>query len=447
MHHTPYTILYAEYLRFVRPVPVVVVSGGDGGDGGGSAAGGAVGDEVSKIVKLLQTALRKAAKVNRGHYDFRRPFEKLDKDGSGFISSEEFRTQMRRMCKHTVGAEGVSKTDIEKVLKQFHKDDDVDVIDYRQFCKLLQFGQAGEISSRLAKGTGDKKLDQAIAKLHKALSDKAEKTKGVFKFDKAFRAFDKHGKGRISKKRFLSCLDYAIPEVAKHLDGGQLKKLVEQFDEGGDGEVDYEEFVSFVLKGVRQDDKSTGVYSVDKALRGLQELLKKEAKGRKAGYDFEGLFALFDANGDGWINEREFQDGLDVLDGDRKALTKRQRRRLFSYFDREGYGDIDYRDFCSFAQGVGEYEGKNSTGDKALDKAIFKMQKEVKRRAEESGDGGYDLNEPFDLIDKNGDGVLTHSEIRSALRSMHPLSPLSPLLSLSPLPLSGPLFARWGSSS
>ena len=208
-------------------------------------------------------------------------------------------------------------------------------------------------------------------------------------------------------------MDYTIPEVTKHLDGKQLKQLVDEFDIDGDGEIDYDEFVSFVLKGVQNDDKSTGVYSVDKALRILQELIKKEAKGRSSkGYDVEGLFALFDGNSDGWINEKEFQDGLDMLVGDRKALTKRQRRRLFSYFDRDGYGDIDYKDFCEYAQGVGVHTGTNTTGDKALDKAIFKMQKEVKRRADESGDGGYDLEEPFDLIDKNGDGVLTHSEIR-----------------------------------
>jgi hypothetical protein len=44
-----------------------------------------------------------------------------------------------------VGGEGLSKSDIEKVLKHFHKDDDVDIIDYRQFLKLAQCAQVSVV--------------------------------------------------------------------------------------------------------------------------------------------------------------------------------------------------------------------------------------------------------------------------------------------------------------
>ena len=134
---------------------------------------------------------------------------------------------------------------------------------------------------------------------------------------------------------------------------------------------------------------------------------------RNGQFDLNRVFGLFDSDGDGWVTEREFNKSLDLLNLG-TIVDRQAREKLLSHFDRDGNGELDYREFVQFAVSIGGASKNTSTGDPDLDLAITKLQGEVKARANLQG-GVFDFTMPFRLFDENGDGSLSKSEIRQAL--------------------------------
>jgi Ca2+-binding EF-hand superfamily protein len=203
------------------------------------------------------------------------------------------------------------------------------------------------------------------------------------------------------------------PAVTACLNAKQLDKLVDFFDVDKDGKIDYDEFMRFAMEGVQVKAKSTGDVDIDRILKALQSEILDRAKINNGQFDLNKAFGLFDGDRDGWVTDKEFNKSLDVLNMG-PILDKENREKLLEHFDRDGNGEIDYREFCEFAMGMGGGVKRTSTGDSALDLAVQKLQEKVKERAKLQG-GVFDFTMPFRLFDENGDGVLSKNEVRQAL--------------------------------
>lgn len=80
---------------------------------------------VEQVIKVLKKQISNASKTKDKHgFDFRKTFNKFDRDGSGSISADEFRSEMFKLS----GKAGVTRKDINSVLKHFKKNDDTDLI-------------------------------------------------------------------------------------------------------------------------------------------------------------------------------------------------------------------------------------------------------------------------------------------------------------------------------
>merc|ERR1712141_612293 len=122
-----------------------------------------------------------------------------------------------------------------------------------------------------------------------------------------FQEYDKDGNGFISPEEAQAVLtkDLGFNEQ-------KTKTLVDQYDTNKDGQLSYEEFVSFYLKVKESKDNMTKVFKgFDKENKGYVSI--DDAKRILGGLMFdvseiEGLIKAHDTNGDGKMQYEEFVD-------------------------------------------------------------------------------------------------------------------------------------------
>jgi calmodulin len=138
--------------------------------------------------------------------DFRSAFDMFDKDGSGAISKEELGEVMSQL--------GFAPTDEElRDMINEHDSDKSGQIEFNEFCGLMT--------------------------LHMNNDECADET-----LKAAFDTFDKDKSGKISSDE----LRQVMTLLGENLSDMEISEMIREADLDGDGQINYEEFVSMMVK-------------------------------------------------------------------------------------------------------------------------------------------------------------------------------------------------------
>lgn len=134
---------------------------------------------------------------------YREAFDLFDKDRSGAISKNELRTVMQNLGMNP------SDKDLMDMIDE-HDTDKSGQIEFEEFCKMM-----------------------CRAKQEDESGDNTENLKA------AFRTFDKDGSGFISADE----LRQVMTQLGQCLGDDEVDAMIQEADEDGDGQINYEEFV------------------------------------------------------------------------------------------------------------------------------------------------------------------------------------------------------------
>jgi len=137
---------------------------------------------------------------------YRHAFQLFDADGDGTISIKELYEVMRSL------GQNPTETEIEDMINEVDTDRN-GTIDFEEFCKMMK--------------TPAKDIDMET------------------EMKAAFKVFDRDGSGTIS----LDELRNVMKSFGEILTDDELDSMIKEVDKNGDGSIDYEEFVSFMMNG------------------------------------------------------------------------------------------------------------------------------------------------------------------------------------------------------
>lgn len=185
----------------------------------------------------------------------------------------------------------------------------------------------------------------------KLLRSKVE-GKGLFK---VFRTIDADRNGSLDRAELHDALSN---RMNLGMTEDQVQLLVNHFDKDGDGAVDYEEMCRALDSKAKGDDfwvarkkvaqKTDGpsiartqgfskhtFLSAEQVIEMLRRRVEQQNKLRDT-------FELFDLDRSGSIDKTEMQEGLAATLG--VSLTDHEAGRLFSCFDEDGSGEVEYKE-------------------------------------------------------------------------------------------------------
>jgi len=137
---------------------------------------------------------------------YRHAFSLFDADGNGTISISELHEVMKSL------GQNPTRTEIEDMVNEVDTDRNGS-IDFEEFCKMMT--------------TPTKDVDFEA------------------EMKSAFRVFDLDGSGTIS----LEELRRVMKSFGEILTEDELDSMIKEVDKNGDGSIDYEEFVNFMMNG------------------------------------------------------------------------------------------------------------------------------------------------------------------------------------------------------
>lgn len=149
--------------------------------------------------------------------------------------------------------------------------------------------------------------------VEKKLAVPEEKIK---EYKEAFDMFDKDSSGRISIDEIYSVMKNMGNEMPRE----EIRSMVADLDEDNSGEIDFEEFITFVQRTYADDQISEE-----------EEVIR--------------AFQTFDKDNNGWLSCAEFKHILTNL-GDR--FTEEEVAEVFKEADLDHDGRISYREFVDF---------------------------------------------------------------------------------------------------
>merc|ERR1711937_1014745 len=137
--------------------------------------------------------------------ELREAFDLFDTDGSGAVDATELHTAMKAL-----GFEP-KKEEISKMVKEMDKDGDA-TVDFEEFCVMM--------------------------------AEKMNQKDGKEEMMKGFKLFDDDNTGKISFKNFQR----VAKELGENLSDAELKEILAEPDEDGDGEINEAEFLAVMEK-------------------------------------------------------------------------------------------------------------------------------------------------------------------------------------------------------
>lgn len=135
----------------------------------------------------------------------------------------------------------------------------------------------------------------------------------VEEFRQAFKLFDKDGDGTVSTNE----LGVVMRSLGQNPTDEELHAMINEVDEDGNGEIDFDEFLSMIAKKMGDIDSED---------------------------DLIQAFVIFDSNRTGYITTKEFRDVMMNL-GER--LTYDEVTEMIIAADKNSTGRINYREFCA----------------------------------------------------------------------------------------------------
>ena len=138
----------------------------------------------------------------------------------------------------------------------------------------------------------------------------------IAEYKEAFDMFDKNKKGTISATDITKIMkNFGYPISRKEVEG-----MIAEIDTSGDGELDFEEFVTLMEKTTQYIDETD------------EELVLR-------------AFKSFDKNNDGKITNYEFKYILTQMG---QKMSDEDANLLFEECDLDVNGELDYENFINF---------------------------------------------------------------------------------------------------
>ena len=256
-------------------------------------------------------------------------FSAFDRNNDGWISNGEMRDGLRQLNIN------LSLSEIDDVVRMMDRNND-GRIDYREFAR--------EFGSSIGAGSSSYPASSNRPGQHTLSRGVIDDLKQKFRqhnvdLHQAFSAFDGNGDGVIDRhemRRGLNALSVRLTER-------DIDDIINHFDNDGNGRIEYSEFIR-QFDG-RRDNSRQSTLS-----REVIDTLK--FKFRDHNVNVEQAFSAFDRDGDGNISPHEFRSGLAALN---IHVDYRQLNEVLDHFDRDGRGEIQYRDFVrQFGNGNGQ---------------------------------------------------------------------------------------------
>merc|ERR1712168_1636011 len=139
----------------------------------------------------------------------------------------------------------------------------------------------------------------------------------VREFREAFKLFDRDGDGRVTSAE----LGTVMRSLGQNPTEAELRDMVQEADEDGNGYIDFEEFLAMMARKIKEVD------SVDE----LRE-----------------AFRIFDRDGDGFISAEELRHVMTTLG---ETLTNEEVNEMIREADKDGNGIIDFNEFVDMMTG------------------------------------------------------------------------------------------------
>jgi calmodulin len=144
--------------------------------------------------------------------------------------------------------------------------------------------------------------------------DDSERMKGI---QEMFKLFDKNGDGTISAQELSSLL----VAIGRQPNQEEIQKFLAEADQDGNGEIDLNEFLSFIEKE-------------EKVPRTKQE-------------EIIDAFRVFDTDGNGYVTYDEFRTILMKFGGD---FNEKDVKDIFKFSDADSDGKLTYTEFVELWQ-------------------------------------------------------------------------------------------------
>lgn len=359
---------------------------------------GAGDESIDALIVKLQHLLHQAHL--RG-VDYRTSFEHFDKDYSGQISYEDFKTGLEELDFR------LNKRQLTEMFKRFagskHR-----TIKYRRFLRECVPADVAYVE------TVAEKLREQIQKrvLHY----------GRGGLQKTFRHFEPDAKGYVSREAFRSGLE----ALRFELSDSEVRALLDKFDIDGDGRISFDEFISFAQGEDASVLPSSARREIDRqADKIAEELRSLVRKAHKKGVAYRQAFEHFDPHYAGFIDADDFRRGLQQLNFDVQPEHVRLLIERFAGKDMR----VRYRDFLraiapedeATAEEVAD-KFRRMLGRVASLRKAFRhfdqdenglisgraFQKGLERLKFDLGDSEIRLI--IDMFDQDGDGFISYDE-------------------------------------
>lgn len=251
-------------------------------------------------------------------------FKSVDKSGDGKLSYSEF---MEMLKKFDFGLTEEQMFDFASSIDQ----DESGTIEFEEF--LQRFQVEFEINIK------DEKIKKQLQEISKKLlAQKDEATK-------IYKQIDDNGDGKISFTEFTNY----IQKLGFDYSEKEFQGIFDLLDKEQQGYFDYNQFEkSFFVTDTQADEYTQNI---------LQRVCAAIYKGR---FKLKHLFRKMDLDGNGRIDLKEFEIGINALNSTLVApLTNDQVKIIFDAVDKDHSGEIDYEEFIQAFQVVDMKEVKD----------------------------------------------------------------------------------------
>ena len=157
----------------------------------------------------------------------------------------------------------------------------------------------------------------------------------------AFKTFDVDGSGSLEAEEVINIL---TRKSKKAMTPAEAQRFIKQFDRNGDGKMDIKEF-------------SRAWDMLEEQYGGI-ELTKMTKE------DWRALKYL-DDDGSGVLEMDELLGILMHSNGRAKGMSEKDARALIGLFDKDGDGNVDAKEFAAFHRGLRKGDGGDAAQQKA----------------------------------------------------------------------------------
>jgi Ca2+-binding EF-hand superfamily protein len=314
-------------------------------------------------------------------------FRHFDTDGDGSISVSELEQALDDLC--IFSSISNWKEQVPSLLAKFDSSGDGHV-SLREFFKFL--GLSADYAPNIV---------QKMTNIFAIATQKGLTIKDIFA------ELDADGSGALNADELQAGLKKigTFGEISSE----DAVAVVKRFDKDGDEKVSTEEFVKFFAERIHRTVKDRGRKRADRKpiVRQFREVMAAvQAKGLSA----RELFSHIDKDKGGSISVEEFSQVLTRLP-QFKDLPQSGLHEIFNLIDGDGSGGVTLSEFEQFLSESNNPNKSNKIPSPALSDRVRDVFKTASAK-------GLSFAKCFELVDRDGDGQMTGTELGKALKRL-----------------------------